>query len=87
MLLQPHFNHCVLFGTSQYKQDVTLIDSSQRRAIKMVNDLEGKLYEGGVAKAILFVQPREVETDRKSQGGLQLSHKGSRGAGTEFSLT
>ena len=54
VLLQPHFNDCVQFGTPQYKQDVTLLDSSQRRAIKMVKGPEGKLYEEWLRPFCLF---------------------------------
>lgn len=29
----------------QYKEDIKLLESVQRRAMKMVNALEGKIYE------------------------------------------
>lgn len=70
------------FWEPQYKKDIKL-GSTQRRAIKTVKGLEGKIYE--VAEVSWFVQPKE-EAEGRPYGDLQLPHRGSRGAGSALCL-
>ena len=41
----PHLGYFVQFWVAQYKEDVKLLDGVQRRATKMLKDLEGKTYK------------------------------------------
>ena len=37
--------YCVQFWTSHYREDTEVLDSVQRRAVKLVKGLEHKFYE------------------------------------------
>ena len=43
--VQPHLLHWVQLWQTQYEKDIKLLESIQRRAMKMVKGLEGKTYE------------------------------------------
>jgi len=41
----PHLEHCVQVWVPQYKKDIKLLESIQRGTVKMVTNLEDKMYE------------------------------------------
>lgn len=44
-LVQIYLEYCAQFDISQNKKDIKLLESIQRRVMRMVKGLEGKLYE------------------------------------------
>lgn len=41
----PHHESCVHFGEPQYKKDIMPLESVQRRALRILKGLEGKMWE------------------------------------------
>jgi len=74
MVVQPHFEHCVQFWLQQYKKDIKLLKSAQKRATKMVKGLEDKMYDESLRFLGLF-RPGK----RKLRGGLMAAYRSSSG--------
>ena len=44
-LVRPHTEYCISAWNPHYKKDKELIEKVQTRFTKMINNMEGKLYE------------------------------------------
>lgn len=52
--LWPHLKHCVQVWVSQYKKDIKQLEPVQRRAMKVVKDMKGKVCEEPLRSFVLL---------------------------------
>lgn len=84
VIVWPHLQHCVQFWMLQYKKDIKLLQSNQKKTAKMVKGLERKTYEECLESLGLFSLDK-----RRLRGNLMPAHsflRGRRAAGADFSL-
>ena len=56
--MQPHLKYCVQVWAPQYKKDIKLLENIQRRAVRIVKGLEGKMYEEQL-RSLGFFSPEQ----------------------------
>jgi len=80
-LVPPHHEYSVQCCVPQYKQDIKVLECVQRRVIKMMKGLKGKIYKEGLRAVGLFsLEKRKVRGEIITVGSFHTGGNGEGGA-------